>query len=140
MSDREGGDLPVLARRHCTAGRVHSSFLCPPAASDAPDGHVLITMLACPPDSPHHLAAVVLVSPPGDLCGLTRRELEILGLIVEGWPNSRIADGLFVTKRTVNAHVEHILTKLHAATRTLAAARAIRFGLYIPRPRCGSDS
>jgi DNA-binding NarL/FixJ family response regulator len=35
----------------------------------------------------------VFVSPPGDLCGgLTPRELELLGLVVDGWPDHRIAE------------------------------------------------
>jgi DNA-binding CsgD family transcriptional regulator len=82
--------------------------------------------------------AVVLVSPPGDLHGLTGRELEVLGMLVEGWPNQRIAAVLFVTRRTVNAHVEHILAKLGTATRTLAAVQALRLGLYVPRRLRGS--
>jgi DNA-binding CsgD family transcriptional regulator len=32
----------------------------------------------------------------------------------------------------VAAHVEHILAKLSAPTRTLAAVRALRLGLYVP--------
>jgi DNA-binding NarL/FixJ family response regulator len=37
----------------------------------------------------------------------------------------------------VAAHVEHILAKLHAGSRTLAAVRAERAGLFVPalRPR-----
>jgi len=133
-----GSDVLNAAAERLTAGRVYSSFLCPYAAMDAPDGHVRITMLACPLDSPQDMVAVVLVSPPGDLRGLTRRELEILGLIVEGWPNPRIAAALVVAQRTVNTHLEHILAKLGAPTRTLAAVRALRFGLYVPLPLSGA--
>jgi DNA-binding NarL/FixJ family response regulator len=116
------------------AATGYNSFLCPNPATDAPDSHVRITVLACPSDPPHYLVAVVLLSPPGDLHGLTRRELEVLGLVVEGWPNHQIAAALFVTRRTVNAHIEHILAKLGTTTRTLAAVQALRFGLYVPRP------
>jgi len=129
--------LPVAADR-CAAGPVYRSFLCPHATADAPAGHALITMLACPPGSPHHLIGIVLVSPPGELYGLTGRELEILGLIVEGWPNWRIAAALGLGQRTVNTHLEHILAKLGAPTRTVAAVRAQRFGLYVPRPLHGA--
>jgi DNA-binding CsgD family transcriptional regulator len=83
------------------------------------------------------VVAVVLLSPHGDMRGLTLRELEILGMLVEGWPNDRIAGALFVTRRTVNAHLEHIRAKLDAPTRTLAAVHALRFGLYVPRPLNG---
>jgi DNA-binding CsgD family transcriptional regulator len=130
------GVMTVAIERLAAAG--YSSFLCPNPATDVPDGHFRITVLACPSDAPHYLVAVVLLSPPGDLYGLTRRELEVLGMLVEGWPNQRIAAVLFVTRRTVNAHVEHILAKLGAATRTLAAVQALRFGLYVPRLLRGS--
>jgi DNA-binding CsgD family transcriptional regulator len=132
-----GSDVLAVAIERLAAGRVYSSFLCPYSAADANAGLVLITMLACPTGSPHNLAAVVLVSPPNDLRGLTRRELEILGLLVEGWPNHRIAAAMVVAKRTVNSHLEHILAKLGAQSRTLAAIRALRFGLYVPRPLNG---
>jgi DNA-binding CsgD family transcriptional regulator len=123
----------TVAAERLTAAGFYSSFLCPDPATDAPASLVRITVLACPPVAPHHLTAVVLLSPSGDLRGLTRRELEVLGMVVEGWPNNRIAAVLFVTRRTVNAHLEHILAKLGAPTRTLAAVHALRFGLYVPR-------
>jgi hypothetical protein len=50
--------------------------------------------------APHHLVAAVVVAPPGDLRGLTHRELEILGLLVEGWTNARIATALVIAPRT----------------------------------------
>jgi DNA-binding CsgD family transcriptional regulator len=128
--------MTVAIERLAAAG--YSSFLCPNPATDVPDSHVRITVLACQSGAPHYLAAVVLLSPPGDLRSLTRRELEVLGMVVEGWPNQRIAAVLFVTRRTVNAHVEHILAKLGTATRTLAAVQALRFGLYVPRLLRGS--
>jgi hypothetical protein len=37
-----------------------------------------------------------------------------------------------VAPRTVAAHVEHVLVKLEAPSRTLAAVRAEREGLYVP--------
>jgi DNA-binding CsgD family transcriptional regulator len=135
-----GSDVLEVATRRVADGCAYGSFLSPYTADDRPRAHVRITVLAGPGDPPHLPTAAILVSPHGDLYGLTPRELEILGLIVEGWPNARIAGALFITKRTVNAHVEHILTKLDAGTRTLAAARAIRFGLYVPRPLRRSGS
>jgi DNA-binding CsgD family transcriptional regulator len=136
-----GSDVLDVAAERVANGCAYGSFLVPYTTDRTPHVHVRITVLAGPRDPPHPLTTgVVLVSPHGELYGLTPRELEVLGLIVEGWPNSHIADDLFVTRRTVNAHVEHILTKLDAATRTLAAARAIRFGLYVPRPLRGANS
>ncbi|WP_220456264.1 response regulator transcription factor [Curtobacterium sp. ME26] len=56
----------------------------------------------------------------------------MLGHLVEGCSNLEIARALAVAPRTVAAHVEHILFKLDATSRTLAAVRAERAGLYVP--------
>jgi DNA-binding NarL/FixJ family response regulator len=75
---------------------------------------------------------VLLISPAGDLDGLTPRELEVLGYLVDGAGNAEIAEALVVAQRTVATHVEHILLKLGTPTRTLAAVRAERYGQYVP--------
>ena len=72
------------------------------------------------------------ISPGGDLRGLTPRELEVLGLLIKGYASQEIAQALVVAPRTVAAHLEHILVKLGASSRTLAAVRAERAGLYVP--------
>ena len=113
-------------------GQVYSSFLWPRGGSHAPDGHARVTALAAPDDVPAVLGGVVLLSPVPDLHGLTPRELEVLGLMVEGRSNQEIARTLVVAPRTVAAHLEHLLAKLEAPTRTLAAVRAERQGLYVP--------
>jgi DNA-binding CsgD family transcriptional regulator len=125
---------PVLAaaRERIDDGNVYSSFLWPVGGSHAPDGHVRITVLAAPEDAPPGLTAVALLSPATHLHGLTPRELEVLGLLVEGCSNHEVARALVVAPRTVAAHLEHILVKLGASTRTLAAVRAERDGLYVP--------
>jgi DNA-binding CsgD family transcriptional regulator len=136
---------PVLdaARERIGDGHVYSSFLWPLGGSHAPGGHVRVTVLAAPEDVPPGLTAVALLSPATDLHGLTPRELEVLGLLVEGCSNHEIARTLVVAPRTVAAHLEHVLVKLEAPTRTLAAVRAERDGLYVPPPSrrraCGSQ-
>jgi DNA-binding NarL/FixJ family response regulator len=99
---------------------------------------VRLTVLTTGEDLPSRVAGLVLVSPPGDLRGLTPRELEVLGLLVEGCSNAEIARVLVVARRTVAAHVEHVLVKLSASSRTLAAVRAERAGLYVPHLAAGS--
>jgi DNA-binding NarL/FixJ family response regulator len=47
------------------------------------------------------------------LADLSEREREVLGLIAEGMSNQAIAARLFVTERTVEAHVTQIFQKLH---------------------------
>ena len=56
--------------------------------------------------------------------GLTARQLEVLGLVVEGLTNAEIAERLVVSERTAEHHVAAVLTKLGAATRRDAARRA----------------
>ncbi len=58
--------------------------------------------------------------------GLTRRELEILELMVAGESNPEIAEKLFVSRSTVKFHVSNILMKLGAASRTEAVAMALQ--------------
>jgi predicted ATPase/DNA-binding CsgD family transcriptional regulator len=60
--------------------------------------------------------------------GLTTREQEILRLLVEGRTNPEIAAALFISHKTVRAHVTSILGKLGAETRTAAATYAVRHG------------
>lgn len=60
---------------------------------------------------------------------LTPREREVLGLLAEGLPNKSISDRLEITEHTVKFHVNAILSKLGAQSRTEAVARAIRLGM-----------
>ena len=124
----------IVAREHLAAGWKYTSFLWPLGGRHAPYGHLRITAMAPPADLPLHLIGLVLVSPPGDLRGLTPRELDVLGLLVEGTSNVAIARALVVAPRTVAAHLEHILVKLAAPSRTLAAVRAQQAGLFVPPP------
>ena len=48
---------------------------------------------------------------------LTRREREIAVLVASGLSNREIATRLFISKRTVDAHVEHIFAKLEISSR-----------------------
>jgi len=52
---------------------------------------------------------------------LTRREREVAELVGEGLSNKEIASKLVISVRTVEAHVEHILTKLDFTARTQIA-------------------
>jgi DNA-binding NarL/FixJ family response regulator len=128
------GGSPVLdaARDAIRNGQVYTSFLWPLGGRHAPNGHVRVTVLTGTEDVSRVLAGMVLLSPAGDLRGLTPRELEVLGLVIEGRANQEIARALVVASRTVAAHLEHILLKLGAPSRTLAAVRAERAGLYVP--------
>ena len=52
---------------------------------------------------------------------LTRREHEIAARVAEGMSNREIAERLVISKRTVDAHVEHILAKLGVSSRVQIA-------------------
>lgn len=53
---------------------------------------------------------------------LTRREEEVADLVAEGFANREIAERLFLSKRTVDSHLEHIFTKLGFSSRTQLAS------------------
>lgn len=61
--------------------------------------------------------------------GLTRREIEILGYLVEGKANTEIAQALTISAATVKFHVSNILHKLNVPTRAAAIALAAKQGL-----------
>jgi DNA-binding NarL/FixJ family response regulator len=60
---------------------------------------------------------------------LTAREVEVLGLMVEGRRNAEIAERLFLSPKTVEHHVSAILAKLGASSRAEAIARAQQIAL-----------
>ena len=60
---------------------------------------------------------------------LSKRELEILQLISEGYSNQEIADRLVITLHTVKKHSSNIFSKLGVTSRTQAVARARQLGL-----------
>ncbi|GAB4287029.1 MAG: LuxR family transcriptional regulator [Ignavibacteriaceae bacterium] len=61
--------------------------------------------------------------------GLTRRQYEILELLTEGLTNKEIADKLFLSTRTVDMHVSHILERLNCRTRIDAINKARELNL-----------
>lgn len=60
---------------------------------------------------------------------LTRRELEVLEMLAEGLSNKQIAGRLTISEHTAKFHVNSILGKLGAGTRTEAVTRGIRAGI-----------
>ena len=61
--------------------------------------------------------------------GLTKKELEVLSLIVDGLSNQEISEKLVVSISTTKAHVHNILQKLYLSDRTKAAIVALKEGL-----------
>jgi DNA-binding NarL/FixJ family response regulator len=71
-------------------------------------------------------------------CPLTERELEILGLVVEGYTNGRIARELWVTEQTIKFHLSNTYRKLGVANRTEASRYAHLHNLTAPPQRLAS--
>lgn len=62
----------------------------------------------------------------GNAWGLTRREEEVLGLLASGLRQDEIASRLVVSHRTVGSHIQNMLRKMGATSRTQAVALAYR--------------
>jgi DNA-binding CsgD family transcriptional regulator len=65
---------------------------------------------------------------------LSRREIEILGLVALGMASREIADSLSISVATVNNHRQHILEKVGAKSSAEAVGYAARLGLLPRRP------
>jgi DNA-binding NarL/FixJ family response regulator len=59
---------------------------------------------------------------------LTRRELDVLRLLIEGYSNGEIANRLAIREQTVKDHVSALLRKFHARSRVALAVAAVRAG------------
>jgi DNA-binding CsgD family transcriptional regulator len=129
-----GSDVLAAATAQLAEGGPHASFLAPLPEPVGSETHARITVVAAPPDLQVFATAVVLVSPAGDLHGLSHRELQVLGRLVTGASNEQIAAALGIATRTVEVHLDHGRAKLAASSRTAAAARALRLGLFVPPP------
>ena len=61
--------------------------------------------------------------------GITARELDILRLVVRGNSDRQIGEDLFLSPRTVNAHIRHMLAKTTLSNRTELSVWAVERGL-----------
>jgi DNA-binding NarL/FixJ family response regulator len=62
--------------------------------------------------------------------GLTEREVDVLRLVARGYSDRQISEELFISPRTVNAHVRNMLTKTDRANRTELSVWAIDAGIF----------
>jgi DNA-binding NarL/FixJ family response regulator len=67
--------------------------------------------------------------------GLTPREHDVLGLLVDGLSQPEIAERLYLSPKTVGTHIQRIIGKMGVKNRTQAVAIAAREGLFQPLRR-----
>lgn len=65
---------------------------------------------------------------------LTKREIEVLALVLEGKSSREVASALYCSKRTVDFHLARIYEKLQVSNRVQAMRRAALLGLIDVRP------
>jgi DNA-binding NarL/FixJ family response regulator len=65
-------------------------------------------------------------APPQEM--LTPREVEILQFLAQGKSNRDIAEELFISERTVQAHLTNIFAKMQVSSRLEAVLKGIRLG------------
>jgi len=65
----------------------------------------------------------------GGTIRLTKREIEVLSLVLDGKSSREVADALYCSKRTVDFHLSRIYEKLQVANRVQAMRRATDLGL-----------
>lgn len=70
----------------------------------------------------------VLTHIQNDYGGLTEREMDILRLVGKGLTNKEIGRDLYISDRTVQAHLSNIFAKLDVSSRTEAVMHAVRQG------------
>ena len=70
-------------------------------------------------------------APPSYPADLSAREVEILRLLAQGLTNAQIAQELFISPRTVNAHLTSAYHKIGSHSRTEAARFASEHGLLL---------
>jgi hypothetical protein len=136
-----GDGSPVIAEvvERLTLGHRYATFLHP--ALDTKRGALLqVTALDVSDEIADHLRAAVLLSPEPDLHGLSRHDLQVLGLIVAGWEDDRrIAAALGSTPEAIAETARRGMQVLGACSRTGLAGRALREGLFLPPHTSGAD-
>lgn len=83
-------------------------------------------------DATEASATPTSASSVADPWGLSAREREVLGLLVDGRTNVQIGAALFISDKTASVHVTHILDKLGVDSRVEAALLAVRAGFVAP--------
>ena len=123
--------LTVAAEELARSGG-YASFLAP-APGGGGEQLVRVTALDFGRPDLDHLSAAVLLSPPGDLHGLTLLDLRVLGLLIEGVTDiPALGRALHVAGQVVADSLERSRAALRARDLTGVTVRALRSGTRIP--------
>jgi DNA-binding CsgD family transcriptional regulator len=121
--DSEAVRLCSFCQRHCADGRVFTN----PAnwTYDAPraNGECRVIHAVCPRCDERCIA---LVSNRPSAPELSRRQREVLAMLVRGHPNKTICAKLGMSPNTVKTHLRVIFRELRVTNRTEAATEALR--------------
>ncbi|MYU22524.1 response regulator transcription factor [Streptomyces sp. SID8352] len=80
-------------------------------------------------EEPAHVAQAGLSDPDLEAIGITRRERDVLELIIRGYSNAEISEALFLSESTVKSHVQRMLDKLALRNRVHAVIYAYEKGI-----------
>jgi DNA-binding NarL/FixJ family response regulator len=75
------------------------------------------------------LKALATAAVPANDRGISKREIEVLECLAQGFTTTQIAGRLFVSENTVKTHIRHILEKLDASNRAEAVIKANQLGM-----------
>jgi DNA-binding NarL/FixJ family response regulator len=88
--------------------------------------------------TPEEAVGSVPAPSAGHPAGLSGREVEVLGLVATGMTDAEVAGKLFLSPRTVNAHLRSIYRKLGVNSRSAATRYAVEHDL-VEAAAAGAD-
>lgn len=139
-----GSTLLGVALRQVVHATSSVSFVWPVQAgsggADDREGFIRVTVLGCVTAPPKAVGVVVLSPLPGGRSVLTRRELMVAGLLLEGWCEGRIGVAMDLPACAVAEIAERVTARLGAPDRQTALVRAARHGWFIPPQRAGQPT
>jgi len=97
--------------------------------SSADPTQSVVAHLLCPLSTEGNCAKPPTLQGKNIASRLTRREFEVLGLLIEGRTTHEIERGLGVSHATIRNHIQHILHKLHVHSRLEAVVLARAMGM-----------